>query len=73
MGVCACILGILFIIMTTLSGTNVYLDETGTLQAKNRAQAIAVISITQVFGIVFSIGYTPMQVRYLPWQSSLPS
>ena len=55
---------ILFVVIIPLNATNLVRAADGSLHAKNAVQARAIIALICLFAIVFSVGYTPLQLLY---------
>jgi MFS family permease len=64
LGIATACFALIFIVLTPVIATNFVTDETGTVQAKSPSQAIAIILLIIIYGIVFALGYTPLQVLY---------
>lgn len=57
-------LALVYIVLTPVTATNVITNADGETAARNPRQSIAIIVLIFVYGIVFAIGYTPLQVLY---------
>jgi Na+/melibiose symporter-like transporter len=50
--------------ITPLNATNLTTDSAGAIQAKQPSQARAILALIYIFGLVYSVGYTPLQALY---------